>query len=288
MQQLQNKWGEPDPGYEDDEQLETLHVYLVPEKQKKPRSPGQMRDRILGCATLIVCLACIVALCLIPNTPTYTISTISVPARISPLEIRASVVITPTGKQTYPATQASGLLTIYNGSFLVQQLPAHFLLTTTSGIEVTTDQTVTIPASNPPQDGIATVPAHAVGAGVGGDIPAYSVNQAYPPLFIKNPAAFTGGQDAYTVTYATKQDISNALDTARAQLLQKQPIGLTTGPCPEKASQKALTLSVVWSCQYVTYTAPQGVQVLSVRVLGTHVLLQVRKEIKPVWRYYSR
>lgn len=289
MQQLRSKWGDPDPGYEDDE-LETLHVYLVPEKQKKPRYPGQTRDSIFGCTALAVCLACIVALCLIPNPPVYTVSTITVPARISPLEIRASVVITPTGKQSYPATQASGLLTIYNGSFLTEQLPAGFLLTTSSGLEVATDQAVTIPAGNPPTAyGTATVSAHAVGAGVGGDIPAYAIHETYgTALYIKNLSAFTGGQDAYTVTYVTKQDVTAALDAARAQLAVRQPIGLTTGPCPEKAAQKALTLSVVWACQYVTYTAPQGVQVLSVRVAGTRVLLQIRKEIKPVWRQYGR
>jgi hypothetical protein len=196
--------------------------------------------------------------------------------------LQVSVSIVPTGQQLHPAARSSGVLTIYNGSFLVQQLPAGFILTTQNGAEVITNQAVTIPAAVPPTLGIATVTAHAAAGGVGGNVPTLAVDQTYgSSLYLKNLDAFTGGRDAYTSTYATDQDRTTALTTSRADLRVKQPAGLTTGPCSEKANEKALVLSVVWSCQYVSYTAPKGMQVLSVRVQGATVVLVVREAVQP-------
>jgi hypothetical protein len=286
--QLRTKWDDPNPTYEDvsEEDLETLHVYLVSEHPKRVLSENT-KQACMAVAWVVVLVAWIAGFVLVANTPVFITETITVPARISPLEIRATVAIVPTGKRGYPATQATGTLTLYNGSFLTQQVPAGFILTTSNGTEVVTDQAATIPPAAPPALGVTAVTAHASVAGIAGDIAAYTINQTYgAALYIKNLSAFTGGQDAYSTTYATKQDISNALDSARAQLSVKQPIGLTTGPCTEKASQKAFSLSVVWMCQYVTYSKPVGAQVLSVRVVGHSVVLRIKRQREGRWKRY--
>jgi hypothetical protein len=266
-----------------DEELETLHVYLVAEKPKKPRRPGYTRDIILGWLTLCVVLASVVALCLLPSAPASTLITLRVPAHFTLTALQVHVAIIPTGKHTYAATQASGTLTIYNGAFLTQQLPAHFILITTDGIEVTTDQAVMIPSGNPPNYGITTVSAHAIIAGKQGNIQADAIDQTYgSAMSIKNLVPFTNGQDASTKPFVTSDDQAQALKTARRQLTAKQPLALLMKPCTETTSQHPLSLSVVWSCQYVTYRAPKNGQVLSVQVSGNSVILRMRIVTRPV------
>src|SRR5581483_2419550 len=95
-----------------------------------------------------------------------SLQTISVPAHFLPLK-RFSVTETviPTGVKTYPATFATGMLTIYNGSFLSEQIPQGIILTASNGVEVTTDGSVIVPAGNPPNYGVATIAAHASSSG---------------------------------------------------------------------------------------------------------------------------
>ncbi len=272
-----------------DEELETLHVYLVAEKPKKPRRPGYTRDIILGWLTLCVVIAGVVALCLIPSAPASTLSTLRVPAHFTLTALQVNVAIIPTGKHISAATQATGTLTIYNGSFLTQQLPAHFILTTTDGIEVATDQAVSIPWGNPPSYGIATVSAHAIEAGKQGNIQADAIDQIYgSAISIKNLVPFTDGQDASTQTYVTSKDQQQALDTARRQLAGKQPPGLLAKPCTETIRQSESNVSVFWQCQYVTYQVPKNVQVLAVHVSGREVSLTVRMITNPVVTHFVK
>jgi hypothetical protein len=145
-----------------------------------------------------------------------------VPAHFTLTALQVNVAIIPTGKHTYAATQATGTLTIYNGSFLTQQLPAHFILTTTDGIEVATDQTVMIPSGNPPNYGIATVSAHAVMAGKQGNIPADAIDQIYgSAMSLKNLIPFTGGLDASTKPFVTADDQEQALKDCQATIDRK-------------------------------------------------------------------
>jgi hypothetical protein len=286
MQQIKQGYA-----YEDvpeEEELETLHVYVYPDKPRKQLSPNT-RDTIIASTALVVLAACLVALCLIPSTPAYAIATITVPAHFSLKVMQADVTIIPTGIHTYPATRASGTLTIYNGSFLTQQLPAHFILTASSGIEIVTDEAVDIPAGNPPSYGTATVAAYASAAGSNGNIQPGAIDAVYgSSLYIKNLAPFTGGKDATSTIYATSADKAKALEAAQSQLIAQQPIGLLARPCTEQATQKALNLAVLRECQYATYMRPKGVQVLSVRVSGESVVLRVRVAIVPPRGQYWR
>lgn len=288
--------------YQDDE-IETIHVYMLrdplPENQPQPQpqknqapannapatvpaaqEPGsesswpEIIQRCV-CALAVLLLS---AFTLIPDSPIFALKQISVPAIPLPVVVlSASVQIVPTGVTTIPATRAHGVLTIYNGAALVEKLPAGFVVTTRSGIEITTDQAVIVPAANAPTFGVAQVAAHAVTAGAAGNIAAASVRQEDgSSLVIKNLASFSGGQDARTITYVTGQDVHNAAATARAQIAAQQPVGLLPRPCTEQSQQSLMALTLTWNCQYVTYKAPPGVTPIGVSVQGDRVILTVR------------
>lgn len=276
--------GEPEP-------MKTIHVYMIPGPEKQePGSPGRSRLpgwRAIGQrAVQLLALLLLAIFCTAESSPAYAIRTITVPAILLPVQtIVASAAIVPTGVRTIPATRARGWLTIYNGSILQETLPAGFIVTSTHGIEIATDQAVTIPPANLPEPGVAHVPAHAVQPGAAGNIAALSIDQADgTSLVIKNLAAFSGGRDASTVKYVTSQDTDNALAQARQQVEEQQLAGTHPGVlvgCKETARVKVASVRVEWACQYAAYHAPKGAQVISARVQGTSVVLQVREVILP-------
>ncbi len=265
-----------------EEEMETVHLYWYAEQPKQSLS-RQAKEIIIACLELALLLVGIVALCLIPNTPAWTVTTITVPAQFIPRQWMVTVAIVPTGIQQYPATNATGTLTIYNGSAFTQQLPAHFLVTTANGLEVATDQTVLIAPAIPPAWGMAIVATHALVAGTQGNIPAGAINQTYGnALYLKNLTAFVGGQDASTKSYVTSDDQAKALETARHQLRARQLPGLLAQPCTEQATPHHLSLWVTLACTYVTYQAPTQGQILSVRLSGNRVFLTIRSVVHPV------
>ncbi|HEU5378566.1 MAG TPA: hypothetical protein VFV38_24355 [Ktedonobacteraceae bacterium] len=276
-------------GYYPEDEKETLYVYVYEDDPRKPRRSPDTRDTIIALCGLIVLLLCIFGLCLLPIPPVYTIQTITLPARFTAQEVKASVAIIPTGSQTYPAMQAHGVLTIYNGSSFVQALPSGFIVATQSGIEIATDQPITIPGAHLPTPGKASVSAHAVHPGASGNIVSDAIQAMYgPDIEIRNISAFTGGQDTYTKSYATHEDQQKALDTARQQLTIKRPVGLLARPCTETVKQSESSVSVSWQCQYAMYQAPRGVQVLSVHVSGNKVILTVRVVLHSVTMHYVK
>ena len=267
-----------------EEDMQTIHFYMV-----ENRDPWWTKDRLIALAMGISALLLIIGLCCIPSSPSYSIQTLRLPARFTSLDVQTTVSIHPTGKQVYPAARATGILTIYNGSLLSQQLPAHFLVTTSSGLAIATNQAVVVPGANLPSVGIATVPAYAVLSGSQGNIPPGAIQVTYgASLKISDLSAFTSGQDAYTKTIVTAQDQATALTTARTILTTKQPQGLQSHPCRENASQQALHMIVSWFCQYASYHAPKGVQVLSVTLSGTSVLLVVKMVAHPVTTHFVK
>src|SRR5258708_20804139 len=267
--------------YYDEDEMETVHIYVYEEPSKKPFR--ETLDRLVERLVQVVAIVMMGVFCLAPYTPVYATKIIRVPAHFLPVQVyRVQRHITPRGKIEPPATQAHGVLTVYNGLSVIQQLPAGTIALAKDGDEIATDQGVTIPATNPPLLGVATVPAHAVVAGSQGNIQPYAINQMYgSSITIKNLGAFQGGQDAYTEQVVTPDDTVKALESAREQLTAKSPIGLLAGPCTEQTAQAGNTLTVTWSCQYVTYTVPRNVRVLSARVEGKYVILQVSAIVLP-------
>ncbi len=144
---------------------------------------------------------------------------------LAPLTITQAQTVLTTGKGHQDATHASGLITLYNGQFSSQTIPAGTILTGSDGVAIATDQEVSIAAGNPPSYGQASVSAHALRAGSGGNIPVFDINEACcgASVLAKNPAAFTGGQDERTFHIVAQADIHavvSALQPTVAQSMQ--------------------------------------------------------------------
>jgi hypothetical protein len=249
-----------------DDQVETIHVYMVREEEKQP-------PLLLPLCAALVCLAVIAGVTMYSGShPAYEHQTLTVPAHfLPPQTFTAAQAIIPTGIKTYPATTAGGTLTITNGSVIAQTLPAHLILLSNTGIQVVTDTAVYIPAGSADGYGVATVEAHAVVSGKYGNIPPLGVDRVEDTsLYIRNLSAFSGGKDGYTVNFVTPHDKEIALMKSR-DLLASSVTGLHY-PCSEQVSGAII---VTWHCRFVTYTVPSYMHVSAVQLVGTHVILSV-------------
>lgn len=257
-------------------QVETIYVTMsTTDPQRHVRwNWRDMPNVVVHCLAVAMLLLFV----LVPDAPLYTTKIISVPAVLLPVQtVTVSMPIVATGVKQYPATQAHGMLTITNGGSLTEALEAGFMLTSSSGVEIATDQPVTVPAGNGTSYGVVTVSAHAVAVGKSGNIPASSLSRTYgTDLFIKNLSAFTGGQDAYAVHYTTDRDVQTALSRARTQIETKRPLGLLLKPCTETTSQQASKVSITLRCQPITYHVPAVLQIVGVRVQGNRIILTYR------------
>jgi hypothetical protein len=244
---------------------------------------------VLPLVAALLCLAAIVGVTAYSALhPAYEHKTLSIPAHFLPLRtFTATQVITPTGIQTYPATIAHGMLTITNGSVIAQILPAGFTTVSDTNISVVTDSAVYVPAGRANGYGIATVSAHALIGGKSGNIPAYAINRVEgSSVYIRNLAAFRGGQDAYTVPVVTPKDKQDALDAART-LLAPQPAqihALLAAPCRELVSWHA-SVYLSWTCQFVSYPSLPGMQITAIRLRGKNLLVDVTFITHPTRRW---
>ena len=255
----------------DDEPVETLHIYVVREEVKPPLLPIFLS---------VLALSLLVAVCaLSPYQQPVTRAVIRVPA--VPLAVKtftAQTPVIPTGMHTYPATTAHGILTITNGSVIAQTLPASVIFITNSGVSIATDQAVFVPAGNANGYGYATVSAHAAIAGTSGNIPASAIDQVLgSSVYVRNLTAFTGGRDAYSVTFVTPHDIQRAVSTAH-HLLAAEAFGLHY-PCLETISGAVV---VTWRCQFLTYHIPPYMHVSGATIIGKNLLLAVWFVARPV------
>ena len=144
-----------------DEQPETIHLYVVREKEPTPS--------VFPIVLSALSLAVLFTFCaLIPYQQPVTRAVIRVPAVLLPIRtFSARVAVIPTGIRVYPATIAHGVLTITNGSVIAQTIPQGFRLGT-----VITDSPVFVPAGSANGYGYATVTAHALVSGKGGNFAA--------------------------------------------------------------------------------------------------------------------
>ncbi len=131
---------------------------------------------------------------------------------IPALTLSQSTTVPATGKRHLDATKAEGTITFYNGLFVSQTIAAGTILTSADGVEIIIDQAAIIPAGNPPIYGQVTVSAHALNAGVQGNIEAFDVNQAccLTSVLAKNTQEFTGGAESRDYLVVTKEDIDLA------------------------------------------------------------------------------
>ncbi len=259
-----------------EDEIKTRHIFVQQYEEYTRESISMGRA-----VNAILCLVCAVLLFAIPSDRDVAPWTKIVPLEILPAQtFTTTVAIIPTGQNIVPAMSARGIITVYNGSFLAQQLPAGFILTSRGGMEITADQNTTIPAGNPPAYGMAKVPAHVIRAGQSGNIPALAINQIYgTSLYLKNLTAFSGGVDVRTVVIVTDADKAAALSSARYHLntQAKSYPAMLGHPCGESVLQNDLALVVSWICQFVSYHVPAGLHVLSVQRIGESVKLEVSR-----------
>src|SRR6266516_2110765 len=144
-----------------DDTIETIHLYVVREEEKRPYTVFP-----LFCALL--CVASIVAVTVYSaQHPSYEHATLTIPAQFLPLQtFKSTQTVIPTGIKTYPATTARGTLTVTNGSVETVQLPSGMIFTGKDGIEVITDSAVYVPAGNAEGFGMSTVSAHLLTSGI--------------------------------------------------------------------------------------------------------------------------
>lgn len=256
-----------------DDQMETIHLYVVRGEEKRPYTAFP-----LFCAFL--CLLGIVALTLYSaEHPYYEHERLIVPATFLPLKVfEAEAPIIPTGVKTYPATYSHGTLTLTNGSVLSEVLPPGVIFSAGNGVEIQTMQSVFIPAGSASGYGVATVPAKAITAGKPGNIQTLAVNAVYgTALYIRNLTPFTGGDNTYSITIQLPKDRQMAINVARALVAsQKAQIQATlTSPCREATLSLKALVQLSWGCQFATYKVPSYMRVTTTRLLGKSFLVDV-------------
>jgi hypothetical protein len=251
----------------DDAPLETLHIYF--EREQSPR------PSLLPIFLSVVALLTLVAICVFSPPPQLVMrAIIRVPAvLLSPRTFIAQVPVIPTGIHTYPATTAHGTLTITNGSIIAQVIPAGFTIS-----NVATDKAVYVPPGSANGYGYATVSAHALMPGKGGNFAALAINQVIgSSVYIRNLRAFSGGKNSYSAKFATAQDKQMALTKAR-DALSLMSTGLHY-PCLESISGE---VRVSWRCQMLTYRIPAFYHVTGVRITGKNLLIRVWFVPRPI------
>jgi hypothetical protein len=246
-----------------DDQTETLHIYVAREEIPPPLP---LLPIILSALTLFALLV----LCLLSSNGQPDIPVIiRVPAVFPPIQnFRISVPVIPTGRKTFPATCAHGLLTITNGTVISQTIPAGF---TIDG--VATDSAVFVPAGSAIGYGITAAEAHALTCGKSGNYPAYTLNYTLGAgVYIRNLTSFQGGKDSYAVALQLPKDRQTALDKARNILFKQRGIGYLVQPCQEKI-KAGVQLSVAWTCQFYTYNVSPLVHILHARLTEKTVIV---------------
>lgn len=249
-----------------DEQPETIHLYIVREKEPKPS--------LFPIFLSVVALSLLIVICvLFPYQQPVTRITIRVPAVLLPLKtFTAQVAIVPTGVKVYPATYAHGVLTITNGSVIAQILPKGLIVAANNGIEAATDSAVYVPAGSADGYGMSTVSAHLLTSGI--NVSTLAINQVIgTSLYVRNLSPFTGGKPAYTVKVVTPQDRQTALIGARG-MLALQINGLHY-PCKEVYLSEPKQITMTWRCQFATYHVPSYMRVLGAKLAGGSILVMV-------------
>ncbi len=217
----------------DEEPMETLHLYVVPEDRLPPKR------EYLAIFTVICCLLVLIgilAISVLAPSPDHEVSFSLVIQgyALAPVSRTIKVTAIATGKQHVPATTAMGKITFYNGAIYAQIIPFDTVLKGSDGIQVVTDEQAVIPPAaqtTPPTYGQVSVAAHALVSGKAGNIQSGDINEACcVTSVIAQNTLFHGGRDAYTYTYLSDQDVK---DTTAPLLPALQAQTLSTLPNPQ-------------------------------------------------------
>jgi hypothetical protein len=218
-----------------------------------------------------------------------------IPGRtLSTLTLTQEHAVKTTGTGHQEATAAHGFIILYNASLVPQTILAGELLESSSGVQVATDQEVTLPAGNGATNGQATVSAHALQSGPGGNIGAGDIDgpccRAY---VIARSTAFTGGQDARSFQMVTSTDINGAIAAIKTSLNQSVQAALQAQVRPDetlitpiactqkvtsdhKAGEEAqkVTVTIDQTCTGMTYNT-QALQTLITQLVTKQATQQL-------------
>lgn len=280
----------------DEEPMETLHLYVVPEDQLPPK-----RD-YLAIFTVIFCfivLIGIIAISILAPSPDHEVSFSLVIQGYSLAPVTKTIKVTAiaTGKQYVPATTATGTITFYNGAIYSQIIPFGTVLKGADGIKVVTEEQAVIPPAvqtTPPTYGQVSVAAHALISGEVGNIQAGDINEACcVTSVIAQNTLFHGGRDGYTYTYLSDQDVKNTtaplLPTLQSQTLSTLPnpqlnptctTVTTSTPSVGKVTVNAV-LRITETCKALSYTVSSVKDAISLysKHFGTGTLTHIQFSI---------
>ncbi|HEX6479575.1 MAG TPA: baseplate J/gp47 family protein [Ktedonobacteraceae bacterium] len=263
----------------DDQTTETLHVYVVPEDQL-PKKPDFFSLFMLFIG--LVLIAAIIFISVFSVAPHKEVSfTISVQSfHLTPASKMLNATVIATGNGHTPATTATGIITFYNGQTYTQIIPVATKLTGADGVSVLTDEQAVIPPAAqtfPPTYGQVRVSAHALVAGVQGNIRAGDINMpcCITSVIAQNPYNFSGGRNARDFTYLTQQDIlqtiSPLLPTLQSQTLSILPdprlnpsCSTVTASSPRVGKEtKTATVTIAETCKADSYSEQSVIHAIS-------------------------
>ncbi len=169
-----------------------------------------------------------------------------------------SETIKTTGLAQTPPIQAQGAVIFYNQAPYSQTIEAGTVLTGSDGIQIVTDETVTIAPGSGAINGSATVSAHTLQAGRQANIAPLDINGfcCVAGILAKNTNGFTGGEDPKTypivsqpdVNAATKQ-LAGTLDPLAKDAIGKQMKATEQILTPLKATQAQVNVSETCTSQ---------------------------------------
>jgi hypothetical protein len=188
-----------------------------------------------------------------------------------------TVAVATTGRGHHPAMQGRGTVTFYNQAPSAQTIPAGLLLSG-DGVQVVTDTLVVVPAAHLPTQGQATVAAHAVQVGPGGNIGANDLDGpcCFVGIAVQNAQAFSGGANARDFPAVGARDVTGAATpliatqisqgqaAVQAQVrtneqlarpVQCSPLVTTNHAVGEEATQVTVTVSA--TCHAEVYNADE-------------------------------
>ena len=163
------------------------------------------------------------------KTYTTTVTVGSTDPTLNPIGARRISITTPTksltvlatGRQQEPATYASGVLQLGNGSSNSPIPVGNYDILSNSGVDIEFFVSSPIPPNHSPY-----IPAQAINPGPGGNITKYNVygwyNFPHAFIFAMNAHPFSGGHNGYTVTVVSQTDIDSATRQLKSALSADQ------------------------------------------------------------------
>ncbi len=196
---------------------------------------------------------------------------------LSSAPLSRTQIVSSSGRGIIPARSAQGILTFYNALTQAQTIPAGTVLNNENGIQLSNDQTVTIPAATPPTEGTSAVTMHALTPGERGNIAALDFAAfacCHAGITITNTQPFSGGVDQKSYSYLQQADIDMAAQELQTNL---SPLG-------EKAVQ-----AQIFPEEQMLNTIRCVPNVVSNHVAGEHVpSATVAETVQCLTEVYSR